>query len=100
MLIEGSFTEYVASLKSLIDDRVPNPNKVSLVAQVLIPVYFYVTILIIAENPDYDMISTSGISYQGYSALQGYFAPVVVKYAFEHQEKVNDLILLNPPVCF
>ncbi|CAO2818961.1 unnamed protein product [Amaranthus hypochondriacus] len=53
--------EYVASLKSLIDDRVPNPNKVSLVAQ-------------------------------------GYFAPVVVKYAFEHQEKVNDLILLNPPI--
>ncbi|XP_017237389.1 uncharacterized protein LOC108210562 isoform X2 [Daucus carota subsp. sativus] len=29
--------------------------------------------------------------------VQGYFAPVVVKYASSHQEKINDLILLNPP---
>ncbi|GFZ01819.1 alpha/beta-Hydrolases superfamily protein [Actinidia rufa] len=28
---------------------------------------------------------------------QGYFAPVVVKYASSHQEKINNLILLNPP---
>lgn len=32
--------------------------------------------------------------------LQGYFAPIVVKYASKHQEKLNDLILLNPPVHF
>lgn len=51
--------EYTASLKTLIDDMVP--NKVSLVAQ-------------------------------------GYFSPVVVKYAFENQDKVDDLILLNPPI--
>ena len=31
--------------------------------------------------------------------LQGYFSPVVVKYASSHQEKIKDLILLNPPVC-
>ncbi|KAI7734987.1 hypothetical protein M8C21_026439, partial [Ambrosia artemisiifolia] len=30
--------------------------------------------------------------------VQGYFAPVVVKYASNHQEKLNDLILLNPPL--
>ncbi|KAK3031842.1 hypothetical protein RJ639_035979, partial [Escallonia herrerae] len=30
--------------------------------------------------------------------VQGYFAPVVVKYASSHQEKINDLILLNPPL--
>lgn len=30
--------------------------------------------------------------------VQGYFAPVVVKYASSHQEKLNDIILLNPPV--
>ncbi|KAF6170043.1 hypothetical protein GIB67_042848 [Kingdonia uniflora] len=30
--------------------------------------------------------------------VQGYFAPVVAKYAKDHQEKINDLILLNPPV--
>ncbi|KAL4572221.1 hypothetical protein LXL04_018991 [Taraxacum kok-saghyz] len=30
--------------------------------------------------------------------VQGYFAPIVVKYASNHQEKLNDLILLNPPV--
>ncbi|TYI00889.1 hypothetical protein ES332_A11G163600v1 [Gossypium tomentosum] len=29
--------------------------------------------------------------------VQGYFSPVVVKYASKHQEKLNDLILLNPP---
>ncbi|CAK9139443.1 unnamed protein product [Ilex paraguariensis] len=29
---------------------------------------------------------------------QGYFSPVVVKYANSHQEKINDLILLNPPL--
>uniref|UniRef100_A0A803MFR1 AB hydrolase-1 domain-containing protein n=1 Tax=Chenopodium quinoa TaxID=63459 RepID=A0A803MFR1_CHEQI len=50
--------EYTASLKTLIDDLVP--NKVSLV-------------------------------------VQGYFSPVVVKYAFDHQDKVNDVILINPP---
>ncbi|KAM6564762.1 hypothetical protein CsatB_024760 [Cannabis sativa] len=30
--------------------------------------------------------------------VQGYFAPVVVKYARNHQEKINDIILLNPPL--
>ncbi|KAG8388837.1 hypothetical protein BUALT_Bualt02G0166500 [Buddleja alternifolia] len=30
--------------------------------------------------------------------VQGYFVPVVVKYAFDHQEKISNLILLNPPV--
>ncbi|KAI3810876.1 hypothetical protein L1987_20499 [Smallanthus sonchifolius] len=30
--------------------------------------------------------------------VQGYFAPIVVKYASNHQEKLNDLILLNPPL--
>ncbi|KAL8549161.1 hypothetical protein ACS0TY_008136 [Phlomoides rotata] len=30
--------------------------------------------------------------------VQGYFSPVVVKYAKDHQEKINNLILLNPPV--
>lgn len=30
--------------------------------------------------------------------VQGYFAPVVVKYASKHQDKLNDLILLNPPL--
>ncbi|KAD3067793.1 hypothetical protein E3N88_35673 [Mikania micrantha] len=29
--------------------------------------------------------------------VQGYFAPIVVKHASNHQEKLNDLILLNPP---
>ncbi|KAH7518196.1 hypothetical protein FEM48_Zijuj09G0145900 [Ziziphus jujuba var. spinosa] len=29
--------------------------------------------------------------------VQGYFAPVVVKYVSNHQEKHNDLILVNPP---
>ncbi|CAL5388166.1 unnamed protein product [Camellia sinensis] len=28
---------------------------------------------------------------------QGYFSPVVVKYASSHQDKLNNLILLNPP---
>ncbi|GAB2234620.1 hypothetical protein Droror1_Dr00003877 [Drosera rotundifolia] len=30
--------------------------------------------------------------------VQGYFSPVVVKYASNHQDKVNNLILLNPPL--
>ncbi|XP_034692438.1 cis-3-alkyl-4-alkyloxetan-2-one decarboxylase [Vitis riparia] len=30
--------------------------------------------------------------------VQGYFSPVVVKYASSHQEKIKDLILLNPPL--
>ncbi|XP_031407865.1 uncharacterized hydrolase YNR064C isoform X4 [Punica granatum] len=30
--------------------------------------------------------------------VQGYFAPVVVKYASEHPEKINHLVLLNPPL--
>ncbi|XP_024020846.1 uncharacterized protein LOC21390829 isoform X2 [Morus notabilis] len=30
--------------------------------------------------------------------VQGYFAPVVVKYASTHQDKINDIILLNPPL--
>ncbi|KAK9222829.1 hypothetical protein WN944_011269 [Citrus x changshan-huyou] len=29
--------------------------------------------------------------------VQGYFSPVVVKYASKHKDKVKDLILLNPP---
>ncbi|KAH7838923.1 hypothetical protein Vadar_032770 [Vaccinium darrowii] len=29
---------------------------------------------------------------------QGYFAPIAVKYAGSHQEKINNLILLNPPL--
>ncbi|MQL88414.1 hypothetical protein Taro_020967, partial [Colocasia esculenta] len=30
--------------------------------------------------------------------VQGYFAPVVVKYASLHQEKLRNLILINPPL--
>ncbi|KAK9669568.1 hypothetical protein RND81_13G140300 [Saponaria officinalis] len=30
--------------------------------------------------------------------VQGYFAPVVVKYTSDNQDKVDDLILLNPPI--
>ncbi|KAL1558712.1 cis-3-alkyl-4-alkyloxetan-2-one decarboxylase [Salvia divinorum] len=30
--------------------------------------------------------------------VQGYFSPVVVKYAKDHQAKLNNLILLNPPL--
>ncbi|KAJ8748225.1 hypothetical protein K2173_000633 [Erythroxylum novogranatense] len=30
--------------------------------------------------------------------VQGYFSPVVVKYAYNHQEKLKDLVLLNPPL--
>ncbi|GKA34696.1 uncharacterized hydrolase [Tanacetum coccineum] len=30
--------------------------------------------------------------------VQGYFAPIVVKYASKNQDKLNDLILLNPPL--
>ncbi|WVZ67665.1 hypothetical protein U9M48_016713 [Paspalum notatum var. saurae] len=30
--------------------------------------------------------------------VQGYFAPVVVKYATEHQDKLNHLVLVNPPI--
>ncbi|GLT77735.1 hypothetical protein SLA2020_492950 [Shorea laevis] len=30
--------------------------------------------------------------------VQGYFSPIVVKYASSHQEKINDLMLLNPPL--
>eukprot|EP01018_Ginkgo_biloba_P035336 Gb_23201 [translate_table: standard] len=29
---------------------------------------------------------------------QGYFAPVVVNYAISHQESLNNLILINPPI--
>ncbi|KAL8087660.1 hypothetical protein AgCh_037708 [Apium graveolens] len=41
-----------------------------------------------------DQLGTSKVSF----VVQGYFAPVVVKYASSHQEKINDLILLNPPI--
>ncbi|XP_031123427.1 uncharacterized protein LOC116026116 [Ipomoea triloba] len=30
--------------------------------------------------------------------VQGYFSPIVIKYASTHQEKVNSVILLNPPL--
>ncbi|XP_062207903.1 uncharacterized protein LOC133909472 isoform X2 [Phragmites australis] len=30
--------------------------------------------------------------------VQGYFAPVAVKYANEHQDKLNHLVLVNPPI--
>lgn len=30
--------------------------------------------------------------------VQGYFSPVVVKYASKHKDKLKDLILLNPPL--
>ncbi|OQU88110.1 hypothetical protein SORBI_3003G403800 [Sorghum bicolor] len=30
--------------------------------------------------------------------VQGYFAPVAVKYASEHQDKLNHLVLVNPPI--
>ncbi|GMH02426.1 hypothetical protein Nepgr_004265 [Nepenthes gracilis] len=30
--------------------------------------------------------------------VQGYFSPVVVKYAWNHQDKVDNLILVNPPL--
>ncbi|KAF5746246.1 Alpha/beta-Hydrolases superfamily protein isoform 1 [Tripterygium wilfordii] len=39
-------------------------------------------------------ISTNKVSI----VVQGYFSPVVVKYASSHQEKLNDLVLLNPPL--
>ncbi|XP_039121101.1 uncharacterized hydrolase YNR064C isoform X2 [Dioscorea cayenensis subsp. rotundata] len=31
--------------------------------------------------------------------VQGYFAPIVMKYASHHQEKLRNLILVNPPTC-
>lgn len=30
--------------------------------------------------------------------VQGYFTPVAIKYAVSHQEKLKDLILINPPL--
>ncbi|XP_066313183.1 uncharacterized protein [Miscanthus floridulus] len=30
--------------------------------------------------------------------VQGYFAPIAVKYASEHQDKLNHLVLVNPPI--
>ncbi|XP_018633460.1 uncharacterized protein [Nicotiana tomentosiformis] len=30
--------------------------------------------------------------------VQGYFSPIAIKYASNHQEKLNGLILLNPPL--
>ncbi|KAJ0111645.1 hypothetical protein Patl1_03141 [Pistacia atlantica] len=33
-----------------------------------------------------------------FPSLIGYFSPVVVKYASNHQEKLKDLVLLNPPL--
>ncbi|KAM7265956.1 hypothetical protein ACFE04_003639 [Oxalis oulophora] len=30
--------------------------------------------------------------------VQGYFSPIAVKYASNHQEKIDNLILLNPPL--
>ncbi|KAB1212159.1 hypothetical protein CJ030_MR5G001756 [Morella rubra] len=39
-------------------------------------------------------LATSKISL----VVQGYFSPVVVKYAISHQEKLNDLILINSPL--
>ncbi|KAM7527514.1 hypothetical protein LguiB_030924 [Lonicera macranthoides] len=41
-----------------------------------------------------DNLATNKVSL----VAQGYFAPVVVKYASTHQEKINELILVNPPV--
>ncbi|GKD09258.1 hypothetical protein Tco_1188943 [Tanacetum coccineum] len=32
--------------------------------------------------------------------VEGYFAPIVVKYATKNQNKLNDLILLNPPIHY
>ncbi|CAA0833543.1 alpha/beta-Hydrolases superfamily protein [Striga hermonthica] len=41
----------------------------------------------------------NGISKDKVSfVVQGYFSPVVVKYAKDHQEKIDNLILLNPPL--
>ncbi|KAG5514900.1 hypothetical protein RHGRI_036075 [Rhododendron griersonianum] len=41
-----------------------------------------------------DELATNKVSL----VAQGYFAPVAVKYASSHQEKINNLILLNPPL--
>ncbi|KAL3517901.1 hypothetical protein ACH5RR_020490 [Cinchona calisaya] len=41
-----------------------------------------------------DKITSSKVTL----VVQGYFSPVVVKYASTHQEKITDLILLNPPL--
>ncbi|XP_059626299.1 uncharacterized protein LOC132269212 [Cornus florida] len=39
-------------------------------------------------------LSTSKVTI----VAQGYFSPIAVKYASSHQEKINNLILLNPPL--
>uniref|UniRef100_A0A2P2KCX6 Haloalkane dehalogenase n=1 Tax=Rhizophora mucronata TaxID=61149 RepID=A0A2P2KCX6_RHIMU len=41
-----------------------------------------------------DEITTDKVSL----VVQGFFSPVVVKYASNHQEKLSNLILLNPPL--
>lgn len=83
------FAEYVSSFESLINDV--TDNKVTLVVQVILSMFLFgwvykQGIAIRQINYSFDMYS------------QGYFAPVVVKYASTHQEKINDIILLNPPV--
>ncbi|KAJ0112565.1 hypothetical protein Patl1_03162 [Pistacia atlantica] len=59
--------EYVASLESVINEI--GSDKVSIVVQACFPSLI----------------------------VKGYFSPVVVKYASNHQEKLKDLVLLNPP---
>jgi hypothetical protein len=75
-------SEYAASLESLVNAVAP--EKLSIVVQVCfimrMLMYLYLYFYMRMEN------------------LQGYFAPIAVKYANEHQDKLNHLILVNPPV--
>jgi len=75
--------EYTASLGSLINAVAP--DKLSIVVQVLliVTVFMYASLrYLLHKNVN----------------LQGYFAPVAVKYASEHQDKLNHLVLVNPPI--
>ena len=81
--INSYFSEYTASLGSLINAVAP--DKLSIVVQVLliVTVFMYASLwYLLHKNVN----------------LQGYFAPVAVKYASEHQDKLNHLVLVNPPV--
>ncbi|GAY51622.1 hypothetical protein CUMW_135570 [Citrus unshiu] len=66
--------EYVASLESFVNE-IAN-DKVSLVVQAC----------------DMKLKASNFLC-----TPQGYFSPVVVKYASKHKDKLKDLILLNPP---
>ena len=88
----------MSSLESLINEVAP--NKVSLVVQVCYHFYFSkvlgecISNVVSVKSNYFVTVKVSCILW----VSQGYFAPAVVKYARTHQEKLNDLILLNPPV--